>query len=103
VNQRRAISSEQALEVKSIVPPDDYRGQGLHWFRVTFEDGAGHCFISSGEAQHLRQLSTEWVKRALHNLARIRGWEWLENRACRSPGLMLHHTDASEVNPSRFT
>jgi hypothetical protein len=83
------------LIVESIAPPGGYRGQGMHWFKVTFGDGTGHCYITSREAQLLSQLTTAWIEQALRNLAAIRGWEWLKSRVCGSSGLMLHHTDAT--------
>jgi hypothetical protein len=83
------------LEVESIARPGRYRGDGMHWFRVTFDDATGHCFISVREAQLLSQLTTAWIEEALRNLAAIRGREWLKSRVCGSSGLMLHHTDAS--------
>jgi hypothetical protein len=67
----------------------------MHWFKVTFSDGSGRCFISTDEAQHLRQLTTAWIERALHNIAQIRGWGWLKSRVCNGYGLALHHTDAA--------
>jgi hypothetical protein len=87
------VTSEQ-VKVESVPPRGDYRGQTIHWFRVTFSDASGHCFISTLEAQHLSQLTTTWIEQALRNLAEIRGWDWLKNRVCGSTGLMLHHTDA---------
>jgi hypothetical protein len=78
------------------LPPGGFRGGGLHWFKIEFSGRQGRCFITSGEAQHLRQLTPEWVQRAVRNRAEERGWEWLELTACSSPGLMLHHTDACD-------
>ncbi len=81
--------------MQSVAPPGGAREQSIHWFKVTFADASGHCFISSLEAQHLSQLTTTWIEQALRNLAEIRGWEWLRSRVCGSSGLMLHHTDAA--------
>ena len=83
------------LTIERIAPPGGSHGEGLHWFRIIFPGSEGRCFITTDEAQHLRQLTTEWVERALHNLAAVRGWEWLESRAGSTPGLMLHRSDAS--------
>ena len=85
------------LKVESIPPPGGARGDGLHWFRIDFRDRQGRCLITSGEAQHLRQLTTDWVQRALINLAAKHSPEWLEATACGSPGLILHHTDAADA------
>jgi hypothetical protein len=82
--------------VKRMMPPGGSHGDGLHWFRVTLPGGEGRCFITNGEAQHLHQLTTDWVERAIRNLASVRGWYWLETRVRSSPGLMLHHSDAYE-------
>lgn len=82
-------------------PPSGAHGEGLHWFRIEFAGGHGRCFITTGEAQHLHQLTTDWVKRALANLAAQRGWSWLEAAAASSPGLMLHHSDASDARAAR--
>ncbi len=88
------MRSREVLKVESVAPPGGYGGQGMHWFKVTFADGTGHCFITAREAQRLSQLTTSWIERALLNLAAIRGWDWLKSRVGRSPGLMLHHGDA---------
>lgn len=90
----RTMRGEE-LKVESIAPPGGYRGQGMHWFKVTFTDGSGYCFISARDAQLLSQLTTGWIERALRNLAAIRGWDWLKTRVGSSPGLMLHHSDAA--------
>ena len=77
--------------------PQGSPADGLHWFDVHFADRQGRCLITTGEAQHLRQLTTEWVERALGNLIVTHGVDWVESRACGDPGLVLHHSDASEV------
>lgn len=82
------------VKVETMPPPGGAHGEGLHWFRIDFPEGEGRCFITTSEAQHLQQLTTDWVGRALGNLAAVRGWEWLESRARSSPGLMLHRSDA---------
>jgi hypothetical protein len=84
------------FRVESISPPAGSRGDGLHWFRIDFSDRQGRCLITTGEAQHLRQLTTDWVERALGNLAEQRGREWVVETACSSPGLILHHSDAGD-------
>jgi hypothetical protein len=87
--------------VKRMAPPGGSHGDGLHWFRVTLPGGEGRCFITNGEAQHLHQLTSEWVERAIRNLASVRGWDWLETRARSSSGLMLHHSDAhASIGPA---
>jgi hypothetical protein len=90
-----AMGNREQLKVESIAPPGGYGSVGMHWFKVTFSDSAGQCYISSREAQRLSQLTTTWIERALRNLAAVRGWDWLKSRVCGSSGLMLHHTDAS--------
>jgi hypothetical protein len=84
------------IKVESISPPTGSRSDGLHWFRVDFPDCQGRCLITTGEAQHLRELTTDWVQRALVNLAEQRGCEWVRDTAGSSPGLILHHSDAGE-------
>lgn len=85
------------LQVEAISAPVEAAGDRLHRFRVSFGERTGHCFITRGEALHLRQLTTEWVERALDNLAATHGEVWLERAVCTTPGLMLHHCDASEA------
>jgi hypothetical protein len=91
------MRSPAEIKVESISPPSGFRGDGLHWFRIEFPDRQGRCLLTTGEAQHLRQLTTGWVQRALLNLADRRGWDWLLETACSSPGLILHHDDAGDV------
>jgi hypothetical protein len=98
----------ERIRVQAITSPDEVCAPGLHWFHVVLETRTGRCFITSGEAQHLRQLSTDWVKQALLNLAEKRGRGWLEEALDRSPGLMLHHSDAYDpvggaTNPAAGT
>lgn len=85
------------LRIEPIAPPGDKRGDGLHWFGIDFPDRHGHCLITTGEAQHLRQLTTDWVERALINLMASRGRDWVEASACSDPGLILHHSDARDA------
>lgn len=84
------------VSVERVSSPEELIGGGLHWFRIRLDHREGRCFITSGEALHLRQLSIDWVRRALLNLAEKHGHQWVEAAACSSPGLMLHHHDASE-------
>src|SRR5688500_473412 len=84
------------IRVRAIDPPGALESAGLHWFQVLFEARSGRCCITGGEAQHLRQLNTAWVKRALLNLGARHGKGWLEDALVRSPGLLLHHSDAHE-------
>ena len=86
--------SGDQLVVTSVAPPEG-QGKGVHWFKVTFADGTGHCFITAREAQRLSQLTTSWIEQALFNLAAIRGWDWVKSRVASRPGLMLHHSDAN--------
>jgi hypothetical protein len=93
-----AIPEKTALfSVETIPPPGGYGGEGLHWFGIAFPDRRGRCLMTTRDAQHLRQLTTEWVRRALLNLADRRGWDWVVAQACSSPGLILRHTDAGDV------
>lgn len=82
------------LEITPISDPPELPGGGLHWFRIEFADREGHCFITTGEAQRLKEMSSDWVERALRNLAAKHGREWIKEWACSSPGLVLHHSDA---------
>jgi hypothetical protein len=84
------------LSVHTMAPPGGSHGEGLHWIRIEFDNAEGRCFITSDEAQRLRQLKTDWVTRALENIARQRGWPWLRETAAGSSGLMLHCSDAGE-------
>jgi hypothetical protein len=83
-----------SLRVEGITPPGGSHGDGVQWFKVGFPSREGRCYIATEEAQHLRQLSAERVERALRNLAEVRGWDWLESRACSTRGLLLHRSDA---------
>jgi hypothetical protein len=87
----------RSLRVETIAAPGGYGGEGLHWFRVEFPDRQGRCVITTSDARHLRQLSTEWVHRAVVNLAGRRGWDWVVAQACSPPGLIPHHTDAADA------
>jgi hypothetical protein len=77
-----------------MAPPDRATDDGLYWFEVEFSDCQGWCFITTGEAQHLRELTNEWVVQALCNLGAARGWASVKTEACGDQGLMLHHSDA---------
>src|SRR3954451_9072436 len=88
------------FEVERMSPPGGAHGDGLHWFRIAFAAGHGRCFITTGEAQHLRQLTSNWVERALANLAAQNGWDWLQTAASSGTGLMLHHSDACDDWPT---
>jgi len=81
--------------------PEDLARPGLHWFRVVFDSGSGRCGITTAEAQRLRQLNTDWVRRALLNLASRYGRPWLEDALRSRPGLLLRHSDASEPREGR--
>ena len=83
-----------------MVPPGGSEGAGLHWFRIHFEDSKGRCFITTDEAQQLRQLTTNWVRRALENLGAQRGQRWVKSTANSKSGLMLHSSDAYDFSPS---
>ena len=85
------------LTIKSITPPAGSHGGSLHWFRIDFAKGQGRCLGTTGEAQHLRQLTTDWVERALRNPAEQHGWQWVIGTTSPSPGLMLHHSGAGEA------
>jgi hypothetical protein len=87
------------LRVHTIAAPGGSHGERLHWFRIEFDNAEGRCFITTDEAQRLRQLTTDWVRRALENLAHQRGWPWLRETAAETPGLMLHCSDAGELPP----
>jgi hypothetical protein len=89
------------VRVEPVSGPEEHTGDGLHWFRILFDNREGRCFITTGEALHLRQLTTEWVKRALLNLGVKNGHRWVEAALCSHEGLMLHHHDASEPAESR--
>jgi hypothetical protein len=91
--RRRTLAE---LKVHTMAPPGGSHGEGLHWFRIEFDDAEGRCFITSDEAQRLRQLTTGWVTRTLEILVRQRGWPWLRKAAAGSSGLMLHCSDAGE-------
>ena len=84
-----------------MTPPGGAHGDGLHWFRVRLSGGDGRCFITNGEAQHLRQLTTDWVELAIRRLVSIQGPDWVEIRLRSSVGLMLHHSDAEEPATER--
>lgn len=90
--------SVRPLRIESIPPLPGSRGDGLHWFRIEFPDREGRCLITRGDAQHLRQLTLEWVGRALGNLAARYGWDWLEETACSTSGLILNHCDAADLS-----
>jgi hypothetical protein len=91
------------IEVERLPSPSGAHGDGLHWFRIDLAGGQGRCFITTGEALHLRQLTTDWVERALANLALQKGLDWIQEAASGSSGLMLHHSDACDLwtQPSR--
>jgi hypothetical protein len=72
---------------------------GIRWFRFRFRGNAGQCFITAGEALRLRELTVDWVRRALANRASARGLEWLESTTSRGPGLQLHYRDADDEIP----
>jgi hypothetical protein len=95
------VSDLYRVRVEPASGPDELTGGGLHWFRVEFDNREGRCFITTGEALHLRQLTSDWVRRALLNLAVKNGHRWVESAVCSSPGLMLHHHDASEPSERR--
>jgi hypothetical protein len=81
------VIDPRRIQVESICPDEDLANTGLHWFQVFFKTGSGRCFITAGEAQRLRPLSTAWVERALSNLARMYGTAWLEHTMTSNPGL----------------
>lgn len=84
------------LKTEQIRAPGGTHGDRLLWFRIEFGDCRGRCFITTGEAQHLRQLTAEWVARAVANLTEVRGLDEVKLAACSSSGLMLHHSDARD-------
>jgi hypothetical protein len=65
--RRRRTLAE--LKVHTLAPPGASHVEGLHCFRIEFDDAEGRCFITSDEAQRLRQLTTGWVTRALEILS----------------------------------
>jgi hypothetical protein len=72
-------------------------GNGVYSFRVVFSDGEGRCFIATSEAARLRQLTPEWVARALSNLAASHGAAWLRRSMGGGLGLRLHDGDAGDA------
>jgi hypothetical protein len=48
------------------------------------------------EASQLRQLTTDWVARALDNLRAAHGMAWLERCLCSDAGLQLHAEGAAD-------
>jgi hypothetical protein len=95
------VIDPKRVQVESICTSEDLAAGGLHWFQVFFETGSGRCFITAGEALRLRELNTDWVKRALLNLAAQYGSSWLELALSSSPGLLLHYADAHETWESK--
>ncbi len=73
---------------------------GLHWFQTFFASGSGRCFITAGEALRLKELSAEWVRRALLNLAATYGGSWVEHALASHPGLLFHYFYADEPQSS---
>jgi hypothetical protein len=71
-------------------------GDSLHTFRVPLAAGEGRCFITAVEASQLRQLTTDWVARALDNLRAAHGMAWLERCLCSDAGLQLHAEGAAD-------
>ena len=94
------MPAKRQLDVEVIAPPGGSHGDGLHWFRVEIDEIQGRCYITTEEAQQLHQLTTRWVKHALEQLGRRRGWHWLKSTAASSSGLMLHCSDARDSLPS---
>jgi hypothetical protein len=91
-----AVIDPDRIRVTEITGRHERGANGLYWFLVLFETRSGRCFITVGEAQHLRELDADWVKRALLNLAITRGRGCLEDALVSQSGLMLHHSDAYE-------
>ena len=79
------------VKVETMPLPGGAHGEGLHWFRIDFPEGEGRCFITTSEAQHLQQLTTDWVSQALGNLAAVRGSE------AREPGPVESGPDAASI------
>jgi hypothetical protein len=90
------VVDPRRVQVEAICSDEDLANAGLHWFQVFSETGSGRCFITAGEAERLRELNTDWVERALLNLAATYGTSWLEHALSSSPGLQLHYCDAHE-------
>lgn len=82
------------------IPSRGPSNDGLHRFRIRFGDCQGLCFITTGEAQHLHQLTPDWVARAVSNRAAAHGLETVKQFALTPPGLMLHHSDGIDGAPS---
>lgn len=91
------MTDHDRIRVADASRPAELSDGGLHWFRIEFDDGEGHCFITSGEALRVPKLSCHWVERALLNLASKHGYDWLKTAAGSSPGLMLQHSDQHDV------
>jgi hypothetical protein len=62
-------------------------GNGVHSFRVVLPDGEGRCFITTSDALRLRQLTPEWVARAVSTLAASHGSAWLPRSLRNGLGL----------------
>ena len=82
--------------VEMIAPPGGSHGDGLHWFRVEIDETQGRCFITDRGSTTTSPADHGWAKRALEELGRRRGWQWLKSAAASSSGLMLHCSDARE-------
>lgn len=87
-----------SIEVEAVVHRQgDGGADGLRWFRVSFAGVEGRCFITTGEALRLRELNSDWVRRAIENLGAVHGADWLRRMLTVGGGLQLHYVDASDT------
>jgi hypothetical protein len=87
-----------SVEVEGLVHRQECEAaDGLRWFRVSFAGVEGQCFITTGEALRLRELNSDWVRRAIENLGDVHGADWLRRMLTLRGGLQLHYVDASDT------